>query len=61
MNENMQDKTVWLTTTYEYVDSHPYDDDIKMVWMDVRQCGTSQVNPPSCECGTYLRKGIGLI
>lgn len=46
MNENMEDKTVYLTMTYDIVRGHPYKDDIKILWMDVRQCGTSEVNPP---------------
>ena len=54
MNENVQDEIVWLTATYDIVDGHPYDDDIQMIWLDVRQCGSSQVNPPKCK--SYLLK-----
>jgi len=47
MNENPEDRVVWLTVTYDIVDGHPFKDEIKTIWLDVRQCGTSQVNPPS--------------
>jgi len=46
MNENMEDKTVYMTVTYDVVDGHPFKDEIKCVWHDVRNCGTSEVNPP---------------
>ncbi|KAF2672376.1 hypothetical protein BT63DRAFT_452881 [Microthyrium microscopicum] len=46
MNENPEDKQVWMTMTYDIVDGHPFKDDIKIIWFDVRQCGTSEVNPP---------------
>ena len=46
MNETMDDRTVWLTVIYDILDGHPYKDDIRPIWMDVRQCGTSLVNPP---------------
>jgi hypothetical protein len=47
MNENMQDKTVYVTMTYDILDGHPFRDDAKCVWLDVRQCGTSEFTPPS--------------
>jgi hypothetical protein len=37
MNQNIEDKVVWLTMTYTIVDGHPYKDDIRVVWYDVRQ------------------------
>lgn len=46
MNMNQADKLVFLTMTYDIVPNHPFKDDIKIVWFDVRQCGTSEVNPP---------------
>lgn len=46
MNENMFDVQVWMTMTYDYVEGHPFKDDVKCVWFDVRQCGTSEINPP---------------
>jgi hypothetical protein len=47
MNENMVDNTVYLTVTYDYIESHPADyDNIKVVWLDVQQCGTSEVVSP---------------
>src|ERR1700742_1100898 len=35
-----------MTVTYDIVDGHPYQDEIRPIWFDVRQCGTSEVNPP---------------
>jgi hypothetical protein len=46
MNENREDATVWITITWDYVEGHPFKDDVKVVWFDARQCGTSEVNPP---------------
>lgn len=46
MNQTPEDKTVYMTMTYEVVPGHPFKDDVKIVWFDVRQCGTSEVNPP---------------
>ena len=46
MNENTEDKIVYLTMTYDFIPGHPFKDDIRPLWFDVRQCGTSEVNPP---------------
>lgn len=46
MNENMDDKTVYMTITYDIVKGHPFKDNIRVVWFDIRQCGTSEANPP---------------
>jgi hypothetical protein len=46
MNENMEDKVVYMTMTWDYLEGHPYKDEVKVVWFDVRQCGTSEVTPP---------------
>jgi len=46
MNENMDDKVVYMTITYDIVEGHPFKDDVKVVWFDIRQCGTSEANPP---------------
>jgi hypothetical protein len=47
MNENMQDKVVYLTLTYDFVPGHPEDyDDMRPVWFDVAQCLTSEWPPP---------------
>ncbi|KAF2401129.1 hypothetical protein EJ06DRAFT_581331 [Trichodelitschia bisporula] len=46
MNQTPQDQTVYLTMTYDIIAGHPYKDDVKVLWFDVRQCGTSEVNPP---------------
>ena len=62
MNENEQDKTVWLTATYDIVDGHPYKDEIRSIWLDVRQCGTSQVNPPKGKsCPLKAKNGTKLV
>jgi hypothetical protein len=45
---NMDDRTVYLTMTYDVIDG-PLPAgwmDIKPVWFDANQCGTSEVNPP---------------
>jgi hypothetical protein len=47
MNMNMEDKVVFLTMTYDFLDG-PLPagwDDVKVVWFDVNQCGTSEVRP----------------
>ncbi|QDS69560.1 hypothetical protein FKW77_007927 [Venturia effusa] len=48
MNMNMEDKVVYLTMTYDIIDG-PLPagwQDIKPVWFDANQCGTSEVHPP---------------
>jgi len=48
MNMNMQDKTVYMTMTYDIIDG-PLPSgwrDMKVVWFDAAQCGTSEVRPP---------------
>lgn len=56
MNENAEDKTVYLTITYDYVDGYPEGyDDMRPVWFDVDQCGTSEAKPPVQE-GNYTIK-----
>jgi len=46
MNQTPEDQTVYLTMTYDFVKGHPFKDDVKIVWFDIRQCGTSEYNPP---------------
>lgn len=47
MNENKEDKTVYMTITYDYVEGHPKEfEEFKSVWFDAAQCGTSEVAPP---------------
>jgi len=44
MNMNPQSKTVYMTMYYDYVDGTGADwADVKPVWFDVAQCGTSEV------------------
>jgi hypothetical protein len=48
MNMNMEDVVVYMTMSYDYVDG-PLPAgwrDIKTVWFDANQCGSSEVNPP---------------
>lgn len=62
MNQTPEDKVVYMTMTYEVVPGHPFKDDVKIVWFDVRQCGTSEVNPPRNQCTAfYLGAEISLI
>jgi hypothetical protein len=47
MNMNMEDKTVFMTMTYDFIEG-PLPagwDEVKVVWFDVNQCGTSEVKP----------------
>jgi hypothetical protein len=53
MNMNPEDKVVYLTVTYDVLKGHPFKDEIKVIWFDVRQCGTSEVNPPKGQCKCY--------
>jgi hypothetical protein len=47
MNENREDKVVYLTITYDYVDGRPEGfSNFRSIWLDVAQCGTSEVRPP---------------
>jgi hypothetical protein len=48
MNMNMDERVVYVTMTYDYVEG-PLPQgwsDVKMVWLDAFQCGTSEVAPP---------------
>lgn len=55
MNMNMEDKTVFVTMTYDIIDGAlPAGwKDVKVVWFDANQCGTSEVNPPK-QSGQFL-------
>jgi hypothetical protein len=45
MNMNPASKQVWMTMYYDYVEDHPAGwDEMKPVWFDVNQCGTSEVS-----------------
>jgi hypothetical protein len=46
MNMNMEHKLVYLTMTYDIIEGHPFKEDIKTIWLDERNCGTSEINPP---------------
>jgi hypothetical protein len=43
MNMNPTSQPVWMTLYYDYVDGIPSDfDEVKPVWFDAAQCGTSE-------------------
>lgn len=54
MNMHMQDQLVYVTMLYDYLDQAlPAGwSDVKGVWLDANQCGTSEVRPRS-ETGAY--------
>jgi len=48
MNMNAGAKTVYLTMYYDYVEGHPANfGEIKPVWFDAAQCGTSEISGKS--------------
>jgi len=48
MNENKEDKVVYLTMTYDYLDGHTEGfSNFRSIWLDVAQCGTSEIAAPS--------------
>lgn len=45
MNMNPTSKQVWMTMYYDFVEDHPAGwDEVKPVWFDAAQCGTSEVS-----------------
>lgn len=48
MNMNEPNKVVYMTMTYDIIDGPlpPGWKNVKTVWFDARQCGTSEVQPP---------------
>lgn len=45
MNMNNAAKEVYLTIYYDYIEGHPAEfEEVKPVWMDAAQCGTSEVS-----------------
>jgi hypothetical protein len=47
MNEKPEDRIVYLTMTYDYVEGRPAGfSNFRTIWLDVAQCGTSEVRPP---------------
>lgn len=54
MNMNMEDRVVYLTMTYDYVEGKLPADymDIKPIWFDADQCGMSEIHPPK-EKGSF--------
>jgi hypothetical protein len=47
MNEKPEDRVVYLTMTYDYVDGRPEGlSNFRTIWLDVAQCGTSEIRAP---------------
>jgi hypothetical protein len=47
MNMNPDDKVVYMTLTYDFIEGRPAGfDNMKAIWLDVAQCGTSEVKAP---------------
>jgi hypothetical protein len=56
MNERPQDKVVYMTITYDYVDGRPPGfSNYRTIWLDVAQCGTSEVAAPK-QTGKFVVK-----
>jgi len=55
MNQTPEDKTVYMTMTYDYLPTTAGGrrpdgfGNIKAVWLDVNQCGTSEMTPPATD------------
>lgn len=60
MNEGMEDKTLYLTMTYDYVEGQPAGfDDVRVIWFDIDQCGLSEVVPnASQQSGKFAISGV---
>lgn len=53
MNMNQVDHTLYMTITYDFIDGRPTGfDNMKAIWLDAAQCGTSEVIPPK-QSGSY--------
>jgi hypothetical protein len=47
MNEKTEERVVYLTMTYDYVEGRPEGfSNFRTIWLDVAQCGTSEVRAP---------------
>jgi len=47
MNEKPEDRVVYMTMTFDYVDGRPEGfSNYRTIWLDVAQCGTSEVRAP---------------
>ncbi|QDS77070.1 hypothetical protein FKW77_007229 [Venturia effusa] len=58
MNMNPQSKQVWMTMYYDFVEDHPAGwDEVKPVWFDVAQCGTSEVSGRSAGANFKIESG----
>jgi hypothetical protein len=54
MNMNPDDKVVYMTLTYDYVEGRPAGfDNMKAIWLDAAQCGTSEVKAPK-QSGKFM-------
>lgn len=45
-NMNADDKIIYYTMTWDYVPGHTLKNDVGMAWNDIRNCGSSEANPP---------------
>jgi len=47
MNENKEEKVVYMTMLYDYIEGRPEGfSNFRSIWLDVAQCGTSEIKPP---------------
>lgn len=51
MNENARDEIVYFTMIWDILDGHPLPHDVQLIHHDIRECGTSDVNPPNNQGG----------
>ncbi|QDS77030.1 hypothetical protein FKW77_006552 [Venturia effusa] len=45
-NMNADDKTLYYTMVWDYIEGHGLQNDVSMAWNDIRNCGSSEANPP---------------
>jgi hypothetical protein len=48
-NENPEDAVVYFTMIWDIIDGHRLPGDVTMVWHDIRNCGSSEANPPKSQ------------
>jgi hypothetical protein len=53
MNENPRDERLYFTMVWDILDGHPLPCEPTVVWHDVRNCGTSEANPPDNQCKKF--------
>lgn len=45
-NENVSDEVVYFTMIWDYLEGHTLKHNARMVWHDIRNCGSSEANTP---------------